>query len=242
MTKDQTSFDDEVEEEEEKTELGQSHILKDKNAFPPTQATSTKKQASPDSKPTSSAKTRSSPDDVWQGTAEEKLSQPKDKTSLPSAQATLTMKCNGEKLSCRSQILKSKKRRCSSSDSNTERDTSASQKTKVNKSKEAVPDSVDTSSDRSKEENTPKSAKAKKRKLDNTDDGFHRDEKINTSDSKKKKTEKKTQADTSNEECPAARVQDQDGSLETVDNFEGNCKNFRALLEKLDVYDLLHFK
>ena len=200
MTKDQTSFDDEVDEEEEKTELSQSHTLKDKSAFPHTKATSTKKQALPDSKPTSSAKTRSSPDDVWQGIAEEKLSQSKDKTSLPSAQATLTLKCNGEKLSCQSQKLKSKKRRCSSSDSNTERDTSASQKTKVNKSKEAVPDSVDTSSDRSREENTPKSAKAKKRKLDNTGDGFHRDEKRNTSDSKKKKGEKKTQADTSNEE------------------------------------------
>jgi len=200
MTKDQTSFDDEVEEEEEKTELSQSHTLKDKSAFPPTQATSTKKQALPDSKPTSSAKTSSSPDDVWQGIAEEKLSQSKDKTSLPSAQATLTLKCSGEKLSCQSQKLKSKKRRCSSSDSNTERDTSASKKTKVNKSKEAVPDSVDTSSDRSREENTPKSAKAKKRKLDNTGDSFHRDEKRNPSDSKKKKAEKKTQADTSNEE------------------------------------------
>ena len=200
MTKDQTSFDDEVEEEEEKTELSQSHTLKDKSAFPPTQATSSKKQALPDSKPTSSAKTSSSPDDVWQGIAEEKLSQSKDKTSLPSAQATLTLKCSGEKLSCQSQKLKSKKRRCSSSDSNTERDTSASKKTKVNKSKEAVPDSVDTSSDRSREENTPKSAKAKKRKLDNTGDSFHRDEKRNPSDSKKKKAEKKTQADTSNEE------------------------------------------
>ena len=200
MTKDQTSFDDEVDEEEEKTELSQSHTLKDKSAFPHTKATSTKKQALPDSKPTSSAKTRSSPDDVWQGIAEEKLSQSKDKTSLPSAQATLTLKCNGEKLSCQSQKLKSKKRRYSSSDSNAERDTSASQKTEVNKSKEAVPVSVDTSSDRSKEENTPKSAKAKKRKLDNTGDGFHRDEKRNISDSKKKKGEKKTQADTSNEE------------------------------------------
>ena len=45
-----------------------------------------------------------------------------------------------------------------------------------------------------------------------------------------------------NEECPAAREQDHDGSLETVDNSEGNCKNFRALLVKLDVYDFLHFK
>ena len=53
---------------------------------------------------------------------------------------------------------------------------------------------------RSKEENTPKSAKAKKRKLDNTGDGFHGDEKRNPSDSKKKKAEKKTQADTSKEE------------------------------------------
>ena len=58
---------------------------------------------------------------------------------------------------------------------------------------------------RSREENTPKSAKAKKRKLDNIGDGFHRDEKRNTSDSKKKKGEKKTQADTSNEEGEPSR-------------------------------------
>ena len=45
-----------------------------------------------------------------------------------------------------------------------------------------------------------------------------------------------------NEECPTAREQDRDGSLEIDDNFEGNCKNFRALLVKLDVYDFLHFK
>ena len=44
-----------------------------------------------------------------------------------------------------------------------------------------------------------------------------------------------------NKECPAAWEQDHDGSLEIDDNFEGNCKNFRALLVKLDVYDLSHF-